>query len=371
METRYCIFHVPNHIDPAGKSGSNIRPIKMIEAFKRCGYHVVCVMGYGNERKKAIDCIKKQIESGKKYDFLYSESSTMPTLLTEKNHIPRYPNLDFGFFKYCHRHGIKIGLFYRDIQWKFSVYRDNVKWYKRIFSIPFYKYDLWRYQSLVDLFYLPTKEMSYYLRDKKSLLSKMEILMPGCETQNVPPPPNAICTNDLINIFYVGGVDRIYDLTYFLKAVKSLEGKLRVTICCRESEWNMVKARYGPYLSSNIVIVHASGEELNKYYEKADLCCAFAGTGEYMRMAMPVKIFEYLGHLKPIIATKDTAAGNFVEQEGIGWSAEYNVNRLTECLNGIIEHPEILKEKVKNEFKILNLHTWKARSNQVIRDLCN
>lgn len=53
------------------------------------------------KEKKKIKKIKSNIKEGIKYDFLYSESSTEPTLLTEKNHIPLYPFLDFGFLKYC------------------------------------------------------------------------------------------------------------------------------------------------------------------------------------------------------------------------------------------------------------------------------
>ena len=181
MDKKKCIFHVPNYIDLHGTSGSSIRPRKMLEAFISCGYKVDYVMGYGLERKRKIQVIKEQIRAGTQYDFVYSESSTMPTLLTEKNHIPKYPNLDFGFLKYCRKHGIKIALFYRDIQWKFSVYRDNVVWYKRLFSIPLYKYDLWKYQNLVDVFYLPTQQMASYLKDKKKLLQKMDILMPGMD----------------------------------------------------------------------------------------------------------------------------------------------------------------------------------------------
>ena len=148
-----CIFHVPNHIDKNAKSGSHIRPIKMIEAFRENGYDVDIVMGYGKERKRQIDEIRKKIRAGKKYDFLYSESSTMPTLLTEKNHLPLYPNLDFGFLKFCRKNGIKIGLFYRDIHWKFEKYRSEVSVFKRSFSIPMYKYDLRKYKKLVDVFY--------------------------------------------------------------------------------------------------------------------------------------------------------------------------------------------------------------------------
>ena len=73
-----CIFHVPNHINPDGKSGSQVRPIKMLNAFINRGYEVDVIEGYGKERKEALKRIKKRIRQGIQYDFLYSESSTMP-----------------------------------------------------------------------------------------------------------------------------------------------------------------------------------------------------------------------------------------------------------------------------------------------------
>ena len=120
-----CIFHIPNSLE--GNYGSHVRPQKMMQAFKDIGYDVDVVMGYGKERKQSIKKIKKNIRAGMKYDFMYSESSTMPTLLTEKNHLPLYPLLDFSFFRFCKKNGIRIGLFYRDIYWKFQIYKESVR----------------------------------------------------------------------------------------------------------------------------------------------------------------------------------------------------------------------------------------------------
>ena len=69
VNTKQCILHVPNYIDPAGRSGSSKRPLKMLQAFRNCGYEVDCVMGYGKDRKSSIERIKKRITEGVKYDF--------------------------------------------------------------------------------------------------------------------------------------------------------------------------------------------------------------------------------------------------------------------------------------------------------------
>ena len=70
----------------------------MIKAFETIGYEVETVVGYVAERLKAINRIKQEVKLGKHYDFIDSESSTMPDLLTEVHHYPVYPFLDFGFF---------------------------------------------------------------------------------------------------------------------------------------------------------------------------------------------------------------------------------------------------------------------------------
>lgn len=85
------IFHHPLPINGNGKSGSQVRPYKMIKAFEAIGYDVDTVVGYGAQRRKAINRIKRAVKQGKQYDFIYSESSTMPTLLTEVHHYPTYP----------------------------------------------------------------------------------------------------------------------------------------------------------------------------------------------------------------------------------------------------------------------------------------
>ena len=80
------IFHVPLQLNSGMISPSHIRPMKMLEAFQFIGYEVDVIEGDGGKRKESINNIKKRILSGIKYEFLYSESSTMPTLQKKKNH---------------------------------------------------------------------------------------------------------------------------------------------------------------------------------------------------------------------------------------------------------------------------------------------
>lgn len=367
MANKKCIFHVPNYIDVNRKSGSNIRPLKMINAFKEIGYDVDVVMGYAKERKEQIKKIKQNIKNGIKYDFLYSESSTMPTLLTEKNHLPLHPMLDFSFFKYCKKNGIKIGLFYRDIYWKFhDLYSREVPMYKRIFSIMFYRYDLYKYKKIIDIMYLPSEEMGKYVYNKK-VFYKKEILPPGCEKIDSYKKKN---DKEKINIFYVGGISKdLYDFTLLLKAVRNIS-EIYLTICCREDEWNKEKKSYIDYVDNDrIRIVHCSGKELNQYYENADICSMIFKEHPYRDIAMPIKLFEYIQNKKPIIATKNTAAGKFVEENHIGWTTNYEINDIEKTLKMIRDNKSEIYEIQKRFNSIIDENTWNARVRKVVKDL--
>ena len=358
-----CIFHIPMKIDPNAKSGSNIRPIKMIQAFEKNGYLVDCIWGYGKQRKELISKIKQNIEDGIKYDFLYAENSTTPTLLTEKNHFPRYFGLDFGFMKFCKKNDIQIGLFYRDVYWKFETYKKLVPFYQRIITIPFYYYDLFKYNQLVDILYLPSRKMRPYV----NVVKRFSELPPGCEyikREKVTKEQN----EKKISLFYVGGIGEIYDLTKLFQAVTSLDF-VNLIVCCREEEWNKEKEKYECYLNKNISIIHKSGKDLEVYYEKADICMLFFESRGYRSFAMPIKLFEYLGHEVPVIATKDSAAGEFVENMGIGWSIEHDVLKLQMLLKELCNNKKILEIKKDSLKETIVKNTWKARAEQVIQDL--
>lgn len=360
-ELRKCIFHVPNYIDEKATSGSQIRPIRMMQAFQENGYQVDVVMGNGKERKRQIKRIKAQIAEGATYDFMYSESSTMPTLLTEKNHLPTHPFLDFSFFKFIKKNNIPIGLFYRDIYWRFPIYKKEVPLKKRIFSIPMYYYDLYQYKKYLDILYLPSNKMKDYVE----IDVKIAELPPGCtysEEQYITNP------TEKIKLFYVGGIGELYDLKKLMSVVKRLPF-VELIVCCRENEWKGRKEYYQEFMCERIKIVHASGKELEKYYDSSDICLLFFASEGYRKFAMPIKLFEYLANLKPIIATEGSAAGEFVRKNNLGWEIPFEDDSLINLLKCIQEDKSILEDKSKKMIQARANNSWKARAEQVVKDL--
>ncbi|MCP4588760.1 hypothetical protein [Pseudoalteromonas sp.] len=360
------IFHHPLPLNYNATSASGIRPLKMIEAFKALGCEVALVTGYSAERKQKILKIKESINNGVEYDFVYSESSTMPTLLTDKNHLPLSPFVDFGFFSFCRRCDIPIGLFYRDIQWAFKEGSSNGSYFKELVARFFYKYDLYCYQKYLNKMYLPSLDMGNYIPivDK----SKFEELPPGHSKLLSNNINNQLCDKSEYNLFYVGGFGGLYKMHNLFEAVSNLPS-YKLTVCTRQSEWEAVRHQYEDFLSDNINIIHESGKALRFFFDKSDILLLYLEPLKYGGFALPFKLFEYIGERKPILASRKTLWGHFVEKNNLGFVIDYDADALKAFLKCLPNFSDEYNDKVAALNSVAIEHTWLKRAEKVIKDL--
>ena len=366
------IFHLPFDLQfsktKTGISGSYIRPQKMLQAFEELGYVVDTVWGRASERKTKINEIKQNVSRGIQYDFIYTESSTMPTLLTEPNHIPISPSIDFGFFRWAKKNGIPIGLFYRDIYWRFEHYKKQVSWYKTFIATVFYYFDLFFYYRLVDYLFLPNMKM---LDELPGVWRKdcIYALPPGgCKSTQYA----ATTLMQLpLKLIYVGGVlPPLYDLSAIFQGLKGFTSEeVQLTLCCREQEWQKCKEQYELPYNNTIHIVHEHGDSLKQRYLDSNVALLLYRHCSYREFAMPIKMFEAISYGIPIISNINTAVGDFVEQEGIGWVIEGNPESFQSWLKFIIEHPEQIKQKSQIVKERAVYHTWQERAKRVAKIL--
>ena len=356
-----CIFHHPFIVEPGGRSGSAVRSYQLLQAFKRV-MEVEVVTGYARERQHTIRKVKRDVAKGRDFDFVYSESSTLPTLLTEAHHVPTYPNLDFGFLAHLKRKGIPTGLFYRDIYWRFEKY-VHIPLRQRVVSYPFYWYDWWQYQRLVDVLFLPSLEMAQHLPSSWPS-EKLAALPPGVPLH--PKSQTKVRAKARLNLFYVGGVTPpIYDLTPSFDMLRATP-QAQLVLCCREQEWQAWQHHYD--VPGNVTIVHVSGDALKEYYAEADVFIILRHSNPYLEFAMPIKLFEALGYNLPIITTRGNSGGNFVEANGLGWIVE-TVNEFEQLIRRLVDRPVLLEEKRRHLDLEVQKHTWQARAKQVAETL--
>lgn len=360
-----CIFYLPYKLDKLAAGARMLRPRKMMQAFRDIGYKVYVIEGVSSERRKKIKKIKARIRSGERYDFMYTESHTEPTLLTDPHHMPTHPFLDFGFFEFVRKQGIPIGLFYCDIYWKFAAYGSDLPAWKRKAALLSYRYDIMQYKRLLSAFFVPDKKMCNYL-EEKTLTDISSELPPGADDIRVERI-NAkahFSEKEPLCLFYVGGLGSHYQILEFVKAVVSVK-ECELVICCREPEWKKEEPTFKPYLCDRIKVVHKASDELKPFYEKADICSLMFMRDEYIDMAKPFKAYEYLAYEIPVLSTKGTAIGDFVESNDIGWSIPFEADQIAEILRYVIANPVVLEKKRKNCINTKRENLWKSRTRQV------
>jgi len=363
-QMKRCLFHTPMPIDPSVAAGSRVRPLNLRAGFEQIGYQVDTIWGYGAERKRAIEIAKQNVRSGGRYDFLYSESSTMPTMLTEKHHFPSYPCLDFAFFRFCCRNKIPVGLFYRDVYWQFDRCRRSIRWYKRLVTVPCYHLDLLAYRHWVDVLFLPSVQMSSYVHywpKEKPIYA----LPPGgvlAGGDSVPPRIQKL------RLLYIGGVcSPLYDIGNLLEGVHRavLAGaNIHLTICCPREHWEARPMFYNDWLGGWLTVVHLSGTEAQEMYQHHDIAMVYRVSTPYLEFAMPVKVFEALGQGKPIITMNSTVVSEFIQEQGCGWNVSPESDALAGLLQRLAGRPQEVAEKTRVTQRVRVEHTWAKRAER-------
>jgi glycosyltransferase involved in cell wall biosynthesis len=360
--TKRIVFHMPLPIEDNPSSASGIRPRMMLNSFKELGYEIHLITGYVKERKKQFKLLTENIKNGIVYDFIYSESSTQPTALTEINHLPIAPNLEAKIFKFCKRNNIKIGLFYRDIHWVFPFYGEFLPKWQKYAAIYFYKRDLKTYEKYTDVLYLPSHKMADYIPNSEVFIIRE--LPPGHNLKKKIDSP--IKEIKKVKLIYVGGFGAKYRLH---ELVKGLEGNdsVECAISTRKDNWELVKSEYS--LGKNIKLLHKSGEDLTPLYDSANVSLLMVEPQEYWEFAVPFKLFEYIEKGLPIIASEGTLVAQFIEKHDLGWVIPYNANSLRELLNYLESNPAQIVLKTKTTRDAAMNFTWKKRAEKVIKDL--
>lgn len=353
------LFHAPYPVRGRA-TGSGVRPAKMRDAFEDAGLEVHEIAGYGAERAESLRRLRRDLRRGLKLDFAYGENSTMPTLLTEPHHLPTHPFVDLALLRLLRRHEIPTGLFYRDVYWRFPAYREDVGGLIAAGTKTLYNAELFAYRTL-DRVYLPSTKMAAYV--------------PWIREDHVAqlPPGGAIHdsrreADGELTLLYVGNISEYYRMHELFTAVAAVEG-VRLIFCTPPESWEAVRDEYLLDREGRIEIVHARGEELLPLFARAHACLLLVEPATYRDFAAPVKLFEYIGHGKPVLATSGTHAGELVQSLGAGRQIDYTAEAIAEQLRELRDDRTALREMTDAVEQARPEHTWRARAEEVAADL--
>lgn len=361
---RTMLFHAPYPLGERTGSGSGVRPARMRQAFSDLGYDVVEVTGYGAGRRRVVRRLVAQLKDGLVVDFAYGENSTMPTLLTETHHLPTHPLVDLRLLCLLRRHGIPTGMFYRDVYWRFAEYTERVSPVVAAGTRTLYHAELLAYGRWLDRVYLPSAQIA----------SQVPHLRPG-QTAPLPPGGEVVDVPRVdgpFTVLYVGNVSSYYRMHALLEAVDATPG-VHLVLCTPPESWAAARGDYERWVGDRVEVVHERGEGLRPLFARADVASLVVEPSDYRDFAAPVKLYEYLGHGKPVLASAGTLAGQTVTDAGLGWAVRYDAGELSALLARLRDEwagggGEVLAatERVR---EARHDHTWTARAQQVATDL--
>lgn len=363
------VFHYPLEVDWSNQSGSTLRPRKMIEAFKLIGFDVINMFGPADLRRQIQKSVVASVRSGERVDFVYMETPNIPITISSRKHWPPTPFLDFGFLRRMKSLGVPIGVFIRDLFWRFDYYSSVVPLHKRMILRPLFCYDYQQIANVADVVFVPSLSMQNYL--PSSFCGKRIIeLPPGAD------PYQAVVSakenDDAFTVIYVGGVaPPVHDISPLLEATALLrhDTRLQFLICCYGDDWKHWESYYiehgfSPEKAANVSFVHLWGEGIHELYTKADLSVMISKPCDYLDIAMPIKVFEALGYGMPMIANEGTPFGRFVEDNGIGWAVKPTGQEVATLIMTCVRDRSQLAMKRDQIAKIADMHTWEARARR-------
>lgn len=356
------IVYYPFFVDTERDAASQLRPQLMVEGFRQAGYEVEVISGYSADRKRRCRNVRRKIRNGIKYEALYCEFSTMPTLLADRHHLPLRPFFDYHFLAFCKQAGIRIGLFYRDAHWNFPGL--GLSGIKGWIAHRFYHYDLWQCNRLLDVLFLPSIRMLEYI----PFTPKMPVttLLPGAPEVTTRDFHEITHTNPKrIRILFVGGI-MLYDFEIVFRALQRVE-RVELTLCCRKPEWQEEYPRYKELLTDRIHVVHQNGPSIVNLYQQADYFIIPFKPEGYGWYTIPYKLFEALGYEVPVLAYKGCPTAEMVEDMGVGHTVEYDEDKLVALLEQL-DPSTIDRERMR---QVAENNTWQVRAEQAVQQILN
>lgn len=361
------LVYYPFQLAKNPKSGSQLRPLEMLQAFERYAQStnkkMLIISGTSSERAIQWD---KFLAEGSLDDveFCYSENQTIPLWLTDPSHIPSKPFIDRNVFKELKRRKIPIGVFYRDVYWKFDELYP-VEGVKKVVLQSIYRLEEKFYQKYVSSVFLPSEAMSQYV----SISANHVPLPPG--GRRVELPERRSQSSDPQGI-YVGGINsEDYGVETLLEAVRELKQEgthFELHIACREDEFQKAKAsRPDVFHEDNATFYHKSASELEQIYADMDMAFIPRKKTVYNDFSVPVKLVEYLSSGIPVVASDCDAQRDILEQGGYGVIVQDDKEGMKQGIRKMIQASAGIRQKIQRDF--LQNHSWDARVQKVVSTL--
>lgn len=360
---RKVLLYYPFEIAENANSGSKLRPKEIHQAFlswgKEYDAEILLLSGSSAAREELFNTWQRE---GKLDDiwFCYMENQTIPFWLTDKGHIPKKPFIDLKVMKFLKQKNVPVGVFYRDVYWKFDELYP-LKGLKKTIMKTVYRMEESFYEKYCDVIFLPSDAMGEYVDINKKKIA----LPPGGKAKNIIKKEK---DSETAQGIYVGGINNEdYGLFLLLDALELANKDQRVcdlTVVCREEEFaGLPSDRRSRLEKLEVKVKHLSGEALNELYREMDFAFIPRYRSTYNDFSVPVKLVEYLSNELPVIATYCEAQRDIIETDGYGLICADQADDMAKAIEEMASNTQIYRHNIKQTFA--DKHSWLARVKKV------
>ena len=221
------------------------------------------------------------------------------------------------------------------------------------------------------------KKIVFYTQNRAEwIIHVNEIQKNSCQKKNINKlieipnyPELSAYTNinktnsDKIRISYIGKVRDFYSISKLIDCSKKFE-RMEFKIYGNGSQYDNLLKYAKEKGKENVMMGYFDAiSESEKIYNNTDvLYSVYDIKGKESlnwKNAMPVKSYEAIITLTPIIASENTILGNFVKEKNIGFTIDIRKEGdLEKILKSISDNPDVLKEKIESIKEIQYTYTW-------------
>ncbi|MCF7859080.1 MAG: glycosyltransferase [Candidatus Cloacimonetes bacterium] len=299
-------------------------------------HDLYCISGDYEERKDAVLRFFKE-EDITKYDGMYCESHNWPLKI-----------LDYKFFKFC-KGKIPMTIFYRDCYWKTNDYLKKPS-FNKIQSYIRFKIEYLIFARYFNLFFVPTKLFSEFCGIKN-----YSILQPAGIVRKIAPKEY---NDGIFRILFAGnmkkGCEIIFDI---MKRMLQKNTKIELHIFSTDA----------PEINIQNVFFHRTSLQDNKrLISKCHVGLIPHEKIEYLDLAFPLKIMDYLSYGLPVISTNTLEVENFLRIHNVGVAVEHDVESYVKAIEFFIENKDYFIELSKNALELIKTtENWDNRVERI------
>lgn len=316
-----------------------VRISHMKEALARVA-SVTMVSDTRSARRRQLSALVDNLKHGQ-YDAVYLESASSTATPS-----------DIHFLSLARRYHVPVGIFVRDAYQFFPDLYPQKGLKHRILAV-LYDLTIAQYKRLATSIFVPSVGLAEAIGIRDAVL-----LPPGAEWKASSSRER---THRIIYVGAAGPHDGVERLVQVMDRVIAVIPDAELVLVMRKGE----ATRFSVPLRGGISVVEAAGDALRALYATAQVAVIARPDTRYNRLAIPVKLFEYLSYGCPVVVTGPSEVANLVRVHRLGWVADDTEESLANCLIAALLYagpPFPLKEFVEE-------NSWDARAQTVLESL--